>query len=145
MGIIELIIYIIVICVLIKLVPYILVLIVSIYIAKLIWKLIKWIVQKRKVQNDKKYENSIKITPKKRMSQYDLERFAVECNAYLEHQDEMEQYREREPTKANKPEQESKQKPEKKKEMTPYELEQFARECNAYVVRREREENIDKE
>ena len=28
----------------------------------------------------------------KEMSDYDIERYAVMCNAYLEHQDEMEQY-----------------------------------------------------
>lgn len=42
----------------------------------------------------RKINKSANIDYKEEMSEYQLERFAVECNAYVEHKQEMEEYKE---------------------------------------------------
>lgn len=50
---------------------------------------------RKKVKNNKNTDSVEKHNIRKikrKMSEYELERFMIECNAYLEHKDEMEQY-----------------------------------------------------
>lgn len=88
MGCIEMIVYLLIICVAIHFAPYILAIAIFAYAVKLFCKLIKWIVKNRKENKNqieiKEYKAPIETKPKKReMTEYELERFMIECNAYV--------------------------------------------------------------
>lgn len=84
-----------------------------------------------------------KTKKKERLSKEQLERFAIECNAYLEHQDEMEEYEKHFSKNRTEPEEKYETKEIGKKKHSE-ELERFARECEAYAERQEEMEEYER-
>lgn len=96
MGCIEIIIWIFAICIVVSLVPYIGIVLIGIIAIKVIIRIIKFIERRRSSETNCKEEshnNTIEIQRTK-YSKEQLERFMKECNAQLEHDEEMQQYKE---------------------------------------------------
>lgn len=101
MGCIKILLWIFIICVFISVMPYIGIFMLAIAAIKMIIKIIKWIVLYRKnKQNDEKVKPSVKETNNSKTemhnhkySKQQLEQFMIACNAQIEHDEQMEEYK----------------------------------------------------